>query len=182
MSGTLGASVRTVLIVDDDDRLRVSMARDFERRGVETRTAGNEAEAAAAIRARRFDLVLLDLLLEECSGFDIIEDVRAVSPSTLIVILTSFASFETAVRAMRLGAYDYHYKPITAGEILAALDDRSKKLPEVVRRGRQPPSLAHHEREYIHQILGACKGNISEAARALGINRRTLQRKLQKQL
>ncbi|HZS41505.1 MAG TPA: response regulator [Polyangia bacterium] len=173
--------MRTVLIVDDDDRLRESMARDFRRRGVQARTAASQAQAAAALRAERADVALLDLLLEDGSGFDVLRDIRETSPHTRVVILTGFASIANAVEAGRLGAHDYLPKPITPAEILAVLDGKKPDPPPRVRLGQHPPSLAHNEREYIQRVLGECRGNISEAARALGINRRTLQRKLQKQ-
>lgn len=181
MSTTAGASVRTVLIVDDDHRLREGMAREFRRRSVAPSTAANQAQAADAVRGRPFDLAVLDLLLDDGSGLDVLEEIRRVSPSTRVVVLTGFGSIANAVEAVRLGAHHYLTKPITASEILAAVDGRSKDPAPEVRFGREPPSLAHHEREYISRVLDQCKGNISEAARTLRINRRTLQRKLQKQ-
>jgi two-component system response regulator RegA len=169
------------LIVDDDRHLAQSMARDFGRRGVRAEMASTLDEAVAIVRARPIDVVLLDLLLEHDSSLDVLQAIRAASPASRVVVLTGFASIANAVEVTRLGASDYLCKPQTAGEILAALEGRDAGASEL-RGGPIPPSLAQHEREYIQRILGECKGNISEAARMLCINRRTLQRKLQKQV
>jgi two-component system response regulator RegA len=185
LSGSPVASVRTVLIVDDDRRLGQSMARDFSRRGVRAETASTLDETMAIVRAHPIDVVLLDLLLERDSSLDVLQAIRAASPASRVVVLTGFASIANAVEVTRLGASAYLCKPQTAGEILAALEGRDAGAspgPGDVRGGRVLPSLAQHEREYIQRVVGECKGNISEAARMLCINRRTLQRKLQKQV
>ena len=94
------------------------------------------------------------------------------------MVLTGYGSIATAVEAMKLGATHYLAKPADADEILAALGRSGDAA------GRPPtptparPSLARAEWEHIHRVLADCGGNVSEAARRLGIHRRSLQRKL----
>ncbi len=181
LSGSQVATVRSVLIVDDDRRVGQTMARDFNRRGVRAEQAATLDEALAIVRTRPIDVALLALSLGGDASLDVLQAIRAASPETRVVVLTGFASIANAIEVTRLGASAYLCKPRTAAEILAALGGHDG-TPSEVRSGRVPPSLAQHEREYIQIVLGECKGNISEAARMLCINRRTLQRKLQKQL
>ena len=97
-----------------------------------------------------------------------------------IVVLTGYGSIATAVDAMRLGATSYLPKPADADEILLAFD-RAEAPPDAApAEGPPAPSLARAEWEHLNRVLADCGGNISEAARRLGIHRRSLQRKLQK--
>ena len=92
-----------------------------------------------------------------------------------MVLLTGYGSIATAVAAMRQGAQDYLTKPAEIDEILRALAGEEHLDPPI-----QVPSLARTEWEHINRVLTECGGNISQAARLLGIHRRSLQRKLAK--
>ena len=108
----------------------------------------------------------------------LITHVKAMGAATRILVLTGYGSIATAVEAMRLGAMGYLTKPADAEEILRALEGQTAPLalPETL----STPSLARVEWEHMQRILADCAGNVSEAARRLGIHRRSLQRKLQK--
>ena len=93
-------------------------------------------------------------------------------------MLTGYGSIATAVEAMRLGAVHYLTKPADADQILSALYRGSD--PEAPPLGGEPLSLARAEWEHINHVLVSVSGNISEAARRLGLHRRSLQRKLAK--
>jgi two-component system response regulator RegA len=98
-------------------------------------------------------------------------------------VLTGYGSIASAVEALRRGAHHYLSKPADADEIIAALEgDRAAAAPdEQARAGDAPsPTLARAEWEHLCRILADCGGNVSEAARRLGITRRTLQLKLKK--
>src|SRR5690606_9843139 len=97
-----------------------------------------------------------------------------------IVLLTGYGSIATAVDAMRLGAANCIPKPANADDILAAFRRASEDTLESESVEHDTPSLAQAEWEHIHRILNECGGNISHAARRLGIHRRSLQRKLKK--
>ncbi len=170
-------NAQSILVVDDDDVFRQRLARALTDRGYHVTAARGFSDALEAVRRRRFDFAVVDLRMEGKSGLELLAEIHPIDPSMLIVVLTGFASIATAVEAMRLGATNYVAKPADVDEIVAALDARQL---DAERAEFPKPSLAKVEWEYIHQTLVECGGNISEAARRLGMHRRTLQRKLGK--
>jgi two-component system, response regulator RegA len=168
----------SVLLVDDDATLRERLARALRERGFDVRTAGSADEAMALVKVDSPELAVLDLKMPGRSGLDLLREMREHDPATRVVVLTGYGSIATAVEATKLGAIGYMPKPVDADELLAAFarEGVSADLP-----GRfETPSLARAEWEHIQRVLADCGGNISEAARRLGIHRRSLQRKLQK--
>jgi two-component system response regulator RegA len=99
-------------------------------------------------------------------------------PGIRILVLTGYASVTTAVQAIKMGATDYLAKPAAVSEILGVLTGEGTRPVRNPSVGR--PSVRRFEWEYIQKVLAEHNGNISETARALGIQRRTLQRKLAK--
>jgi two-component system response regulator RegA len=96
-----------------------------------------------------------------------------------ILVLSGFGSIATAVDAVHLGAVNFLPKPADAEDILAAFE-RGSRVTADAEPAVETPSLARAEWEHIHRVLADCGGNVSEAARRLGIHRRSLQRKLRK--
>lgn len=172
-------SGQSILVIDDDDLLRQQLARAFERRGLEVRTAANLETASAMVREDSPELAVIDLKMPDGSGLELVELLHEVDAATKTVVLTGYGSIATAIDAVRLGATYFLQKPADADEILAAFGrgDGPQGNPREV---PQAPSLARAEWEHIHRVLSDSAGNISEAARRLGIHRRSLQRKLQK--
>jgi two-component system response regulator RegA len=115
--------------------------------------------------------------MEDKSGLELLHALKRIDDSIRIVILTGYGSIATAVEAMRLGAANYVSKPADVEDVIAAFEKRPLE-PAAESPGR--PSLARMEWEYINRVLAECGGNVSEAARRLGMHRRTLQRKLGK--
>ncbi len=167
----------SILLVDDDVTLRERLARALRERGFDVRTAGSADEAMEQVRADSPEMAVLDLRMPGRSGLDLLREMREHDPSTRILVLTGYGSIATAVEATKLGAEGYLPKPVDADELLAAFA-RSGAHPAPDRI--ETPSLARAEWEHIQRVLVDCGGNISEAARRLGIHRRSLQRKLQK--
>lgn len=170
----------SLLIVDDDEVFRRRVARAFDERGYETRTASNYDEAVAAARLDSPELALVDLRMPGRSGLELVRALREIDEATRVVVLTGYSSISTAVDAMRLGATNYLPKPADAGDIEAAFARGDAPPLEPPEPDYRAPSLARAEWEHINRVLSDCAGNISEAARRLGIHRRSLQRKLQK--
>lgn len=170
----------TLLLVDDDDTLRNRLTRAFSARGYDVYAAANYEEAISQAAEAKPERAVLDLKMPGRSGLDLLRDLREVSPTTKAVLLTGYGSISNAVEAIRLGAVNYVTKPADADEILAAFDEKATEDPATNGIDYQPQSLAEAEWEHIHRVLGDCGGNLSEAARLLGIPRRTLQRKLKK--
>lgn len=162
-----------LLYLEDDWSLAQVTCRTLTRRGFEVT---HVTSLAAMPSGSGFSHALLDMVLEDGSAVDAIPDLLAVNPALRIVLLTGYSSVASAVQAIKLGASDYLTKPATGAAIVCALlGERGDQEPEP-----QPLSLAHFEWEHINQVLRFHNGNISAAARQLGLHRRSLQRKLSK--
>jgi two-component system response regulator RegA len=176
----LTAEPTRLLVVDDDDPHRSRLARALRERGLEVAEARSAAEALEVARSFRPDRAVLDLRLPDRSGIDLLSDLRAAHPELACVVLTGFGSIPTAVEAVRRSAVDYLTKPADADEILRAFETGSGDGPDAVPPldAGAAPSLHRVEWEHIQRVLAECGGNVSRAARVLGLHRRTLQRKL----
>ncbi len=170
----------SLLVVDDDDVFRERLAVALAERGFDVRTAADADAAAALARRDSPELAVVDLRMPGRSGLELVRDLKAIDPTTKVVVLTGYGSIATATEAMRLGATHYLPKPANADEIIAAF--KKDELPPLsaLDIDTAAPSLARAEWEHINRVLADAGGNISEAARRLGIHRRSLQRKLQK--
>jgi two-component system response regulator RegA len=127
------------------------------------------------LRQEKLDFALVDLRLRQDSGLDLVEQIRAKFPECRIVVLTGYGSIPTAVEAMKRGAVHYLTKPARIEEIERALWGNGQEV------GDAPvETLAQHERDFIESVLLQSSGNISVAAKRLGIHRQSLQRKLRK--
>ena len=167
-----------ILVVDDDVVLNQTLVLALSRRGFEVTGALSEPEALGANQANNFSKAVVDLKLASSSGLQLIPQLLQQNPKLAIVMLTGYSSIATAVEAIKLGAVNYLSKPADVEEILLAFDAESvaeKSVEELV-----PPSVDRLEWEHIQRVLQENDGNISATARALGMHRRTLQRKLQK--
>jgi two-component system, response regulator RegA len=168
-----------VLVVDDDVTFRTRLVRAFEERGWAAHGAGDHDEALAVARTVSPDIAVVDLRMPGKSGLDVVKELKALDATTRVLVLTGYGSIATAIEAVRLGAEDYLTKPADADQILGAFERAGSK-----RVGAEPPppgiapSLARVEWEHIQRVLHDCDGNITKAARILGIHRRSLQRKL----
>jgi two-component system response regulator RegA len=167
-----------LLLVDDNDTFRRTLGNALARRGFCVDQAVDVTEALAAARRHSPQLAVLDMNLGGDFGLDLITSLLEMASDVRIVVLTGYASIATAVEAIRLGATHYLSKPAEVDEILAAFDrtmgDSSTPLAPL------PMSLNQLEWEHLQRTLLDHAGNISAAARALGLHRRSLQRKLRK--
>jgi len=178
-------SAETLLIVDDDETFRTRIARAFESRGFEVRSASNGPVAIDLARAESPELAIVDLRMPGgLSGLDVVRELKTVDQTTNIVVLTGYGSIATALEAIRLGATHYLTKPADAEEILAAFArvhlQPADDIAPAASVPHEVPSLARMEWEHINRVLTDCSGNITQAARLLGLHRRSLQRKLAK--
>ncbi|MEC8556023.1 MAG: response regulator [Planctomycetota bacterium] len=171
----------SILLVDDSIVLRDRLAMAFRERGYRVVVASNADEAAAIFRREPTQLAVLDLRMPGKPGLVLLQELHDISPDTKFLILSGFGSIATAIDAIRLGATNFLPKPADVDDILNAFarGDADVEIPEV-EESIPVPTLAQAEWEHIHRILADCGGNISEAARRLGIHRRSLQRKLRK--
>lgn len=161
----------TVLVVEDDRAYREALGRALRRAGYTVQLATGPADMPPAPLP---DLAVVDLRLGpgDGDGIDVVRLLAARAPACRTILLTGHGTIPAAVEAMRAGAVDVRTKPIASAELVEALRAALEPLPA--------ESLDQIEREHILAMLQVCQGNISEAARRLGLHRRTLQRKLQK--
>lgn len=169
-----------LLVVEDDTALRTQMQRLLGRRGFTVDCAADAAGCLAWLTQHPgpLDAAILDLSLGEDNGLDLIEPILRHSPACRVLVLTGYGSIPTAVTATRRGAHNYLTKPASLDDILAALSRQDVATTPTLPSA--PPSLERLEWEHIQRVLDDHDGNISAAARTLGIHRRTLQRRLKK--
>ena len=168
----------TLVIVEDDPAFARTLTRSFERRDYHVTHVKSPEELEALLQDSQFQFAVVDLKLGTSSGLTCVQMLHQNDPETRIVVLTGFASIVTAVEAIKLGASHYLAKPANTDDIEEAFH-RDDGNPNVPLEGRKS-SIKTVEWEYIHTTLVECDFNISEAARRLGMHRRTLARKLEK--
>ncbi len=167
-----------LLLVDDDETFTRVLARAMTRRGLRVSVA-NSAEAGLALAEQDLpDYAVLDLKMDGDSGLVLLPRLLELDSEMRVVILTGYSSIATAVEAIKRGACNYLCKPADADDVLAALLSEHVDVDTLV--PENPMSVDRLQWEHIQRVLTEHDGNISATARALGMHRRTLQRKLQK--
>jgi two-component system response regulator RegA len=167
-----------LLLVDDDPAFLDILGRALTRRGFEVSKAATIAAAEQLAQTHPPEYAVVDLRLGQESGLVLVQRLRAIDKHTRILVLTGYASIATAVEAIKLGATHYLTKPVDAAQIIDALQ-RHEGDPDVA-PAEHPLSPRRLEWEHLQKVLSEHQGNISATARALGMHRRTLQRKLNK--
>jgi two-component system response regulator RegA len=170
----------TALVVDDDDAFRTMLQGALRRRGVRAATAATVAEGLLSLEDEPADLVVVDYRLPNADGLAALARYRRAAPDAVIIMLTGFGDIPLAVAAVKEGADTLLTKPIDADRLLReaeALRDRPRAAPGVPQGAYNLDEL---ERETIRAALQSCGGVIANAAKLLGIDRRTLQRKLKR--
>lgn len=177
------SSVRQkALVIDDDEVFRTQLCRALERRHWIVQEAAEGGRAIELAAECVPDLAIVDLRLPGLGGLEIVERLRGLSEATAIIVLTGYGSIATALSAVRLGADDFLTKPADADQIMASYENVESDILPLQGNAAEPsvPTLGRVEWEHIQRVLGDCHGNISQAARLLGLHRRSLQRKLSK--
>jgi two-component system response regulator RegA len=170
---------RQLLIVEDDEAFARTLARSFERRGYSVLQAASLADVEVLLEKYQPGYAVVDLKLKgEASGLACVQTLHAADEEMLIVVLTGFASIATAVEAVKLGACHYLAKPSNTDDIEAAFGLREGNAE--VELTNRSSSIKTLEWERINEVLAETGFNLSEAARRLGMHRRTLTRKLEK--
>lgn len=166
----------SVLIIDDDIQLLLALSQRLERSGYRVYTAATPGELEQ-LALHQIGHILLDLKFGDYNGLDLIRPLKQRFNPVNLVILTGYASIATSVAAIKAGATDYLAKPIQTSVLLQSLAVDEAETPSVSEHTLTPAQL---EWEHIQRVMQAHEGNISATARALGMHRRTLQRKLSK--
>lgn len=167
-----------LLLVDDDPIYCSVLSQALEKREYAVSIAYDLKNGVQLARGIHPEYAVIDLRIGHESGLELVRILTEMDDDIHIVVLTGFASIATAVESIKLGATHYLTKPADTDEIIAALNrDEGDSNISVKER---PLSVKRLEWEHLQKVLIEHNGNISAAARALGMHRRTLQRKLDK--
>jgi DNA-binding NtrC family response regulator len=120
-----------ILIIDDEEIVRASCSRILSPEGTPVQTANNGKNGLAILESQAFDLVLTDMMMPDMDGIEVLRKIRETWPETEVIIMTGFGTVKTAVRAMKIGVFDYIEKPFTPDDLLPLVSKalERKKLP-----------------------------------------------------
>jgi len=167
-----------LLLVDDDETFCSVLKPALEKRNFQVSVANDVKQGMVLAEQTEPEYAVIDLRIGHDSGLEMVKKLISLDGNTQIVMLTGFASIATAVEAIKLGAIHYLTKPANADEIVNALYKNEGDSSVVI--NQNPLSVKRLEWEHLQKVLMQHDGNISAAARALNMHRRTLQRKLDK--
>jgi DNA-binding NtrC family response regulator len=151
----------SILTVDDDDEFRNVVARRFQRRGYDVEQTGSPSEALGKAEQKHYDVAILDIAMPEMDGVQLLERLRQIDPDTQVIMLTGQGTIETAIRAMKLGAYDYLTKPCELAELEVQVERAYEKgqlarenqnLKTALRRSGPPTQIVGNS-PVIRQVL-----------------------------
>jgi YesN/AraC family two-component response regulator len=154
---------KKILVVDDEEIVRYSLVNILRTQGYEVDEVPSAEEALEVFREKKYHLVLTDLVLEGMGGLELLENVKVVSPKTLVIVITGYGSIKTAVTALRLGVYDYLLKPCDEDELIIrvrrALEMQSygqeqKRIQEVSAIAKTTVTLSDRINTPLNIILG----------------------------
>jgi DNA-binding NtrC family response regulator len=111
-----------VLIVDDEDRFRATMRKLLAVRGLEASTAGTGREALEELNTNPYDVVILDVKMPELGGVEVLAEIKKIDPFIEVIVMTGYASVDTAKKITELGGYDYLLKPYNIDELMEKID------------------------------------------------------------
>ncbi|MFC1848961.1 response regulator [candidate division CSSED10-310 bacterium] len=143
-----------ILVIDDEESVRASLAKILQNEGHNVRICSNGQEALALISTHLFDLVITDLKMQGLDGIEVLEEVKKIQPGTLVIIITGYASLESAIASLRKGAFDYLVKPFQVDVLLLVvqrsigmkrLTEKNIKLLEDLKRKNEQLAKANKE-------------------------------------
>lgn len=173
-----------ILIVDDDNAVRMSLSLALKRAGYESVAVGNEDDALVAVRDERVRLAVLDMNLTLSTtgqqGIATLRKFRILRPDMPVIMITGWGTIPLVVETMNLGASDFITKPWSNADMLAKIKKALAKSESEKEASERTETLDEMERDAIKEALRRCDGNLSEAAKQLGITRQSLYRRIEK--
>lgn len=173
-----------ILIVDDDQSVRMSLGLMLKQAGYDYETVSTEADTMAMVRQRQPELVILDMNLTLSStgeqGIEMLRKLKILIPETPVILISAWGTIPLAVEGMMRGAADFITKPWSNRDVLAKIRKALSKSAEETAAKAQTKSLEDTERDSITEALKKADGNISKAAEQLGITRQSLYRRMKK--
>ncbi|MCR4427027.1 MAG: sigma-54 dependent transcriptional regulator [Firmicutes bacterium] len=148
---------RRVLIVDDEANMRVVLSDVFSDAGYAIETASTGKEAIDAIEAISADAVVLDLKLPDMSGIDVFREAKRIRPGIIVVIVTAYSSVDTAIEAMKMGAFDYITKPFKVEKLLMVIGNALEAGAGAPCAGRAVPGVGHPDDPEFDGVVGSTR-------------------------
>lgn len=173
-----------ILIVDDDNAVRLSIALALRRAGLESEALSNEDDALTAVRDERTALVILDMNLTLSTtgrqGLEMLQKIRILRPDIPVILITAWGTIPLTVEAMNLGAVDFLTKPWSNNDLVAKVKKAIARSEAARAADQHVDTLEDMERRAIIDALRRCDGNYTIAAQQLGITRQALYRRIEK--
>lgn len=177
-----------ILVVDDEVNIVQVLETLLQRQGYLVRTAANGREALQRLQEEDFDVMVADIRMEPVDGLSLLSQALTRQPHLAVVMMTAYAAVETALQAMKRGAFDYICKPFRIEE-LQEIVDRAVSYASALGKGTSPGEdlakgasmksfLRDKELSHIRYVLEQCGGDRQKAAKELGISVGMLRRKL----
>lgn len=138
----------SILIIDDDESTRKSLTLIFRKKGYEIETVGSGREALDKLKEKFFNLVLVDIKLPDMEGIDLIQPLKEIHPDVAVIMVTAFASMETVMQALNLGASAYITKPLNMEEVFVTVKENLEKQRLVIENKRLFNALSDSEKRY----------------------------------
>jgi DNA-binding NtrC family response regulator len=112
-----------ILVIDDEEIVRISCQRALTPEGYTVDVAADGLEGLKLVKEKSYDLILTDLKMPNMDGMEVIENIRKTQPQAKIIVITGYSTIETAVKAIKMGAFNYIEKPFTPDGLLAAVKE-----------------------------------------------------------
>jgi two-component system response regulator PilR (NtrC family) len=138
--------METILVVDDEPSIREFLQIMLEREGYQVSCADNGKAAIKLFDQERFDVVIADIRMPKVNGFEVLTEIKRLSPETKVIMITAFASFESAVESMKEGAYDYITKPFNIDEVKSTIRralEKNGTLPKTTQMKKENVKKEH---------------------------------------
>ncbi|MFQ5453330.1 MAG: sigma-54-dependent transcriptional regulator [Candidatus Zixiibacteriota bacterium] len=143
----------SILVVDDDKLVNEFLIETLQRLGYDCRAVFSGEEAMTVFQQREFDIILADLKMKEMDGISLLKNIKKINPETTCLIMTAYGTVETAVKAIKLGAYDFLLKPVTPGTIEHVLS----RVTETLKLKSENEIMRKDLMEKYHNIIGKSK-------------------------
>jgi two-component system, NtrC family, response regulator HydG len=140
--------MKRILIIDDDMDMCALLSRFLQRNGFETDTAHTGHKGIAKFNEQKFDIVLCDFRLGDKDGRDVLQEIKAINPQTIVIIITGYSDIKTAVDVIKLGAFDYITKPLIPDEVLNVISKSLQSGSTVAAEPKQDTSVASKKKTY----------------------------------
>ncbi len=160
---------KTVFVIDDDEIIRLSCEQILKKSGYKVETFASGHEGIERLKQVRPPLLVVDIKMPELDGFEVIKIVRKIDPNVVIVVITGYATIETAVDAMKMGAYDFLPKPFTPSELRLIIDrgfERWRLASETQRLRKEKEEV---ERKFVTLVSHQLKGPLSAVKQYLDV-------------